>query len=76
MKNPNLRRMRKVVLRTICIVFVTYLIVGSAGYITFSNPLLMENLQDVDKANGVVLLAYVFEAAAKRIDYPILGVIV
>ncbi len=68
--------MRKVVLRTIIIVFVTYLIVGSVGYVTFSNQLLMNNLQDVNKANGVVLLAYGFNAQGDRIDYPILVVIV
>ena len=63
-------------LRTIIIVFVTYLIVGSVGYVTFSNQLLMNNLQDVNKANGVVLLAYGFDAQGNRIDYPILVVIV
>jgi amino acid permease len=76
LKNPNERRMRKVVLRTIIIVFIIYLIVGSVGYVTFSNHLLMQNLQNVDKANGVVLLAYGFNAQGERIDYPILVVIV
>jgi len=67
--------MRKVVLRTIIIVFVTYLIVGSVGYVTFSNQLLMNNLQDINKANGVVLLAYGFDTEGNSIQYPILVVI-
>lgn len=66
--------MRKVVLRTILIVFVTYAIVGSFGYITFANN--MGVLEDVNKANGVILLAYGFDLAGNAQSFQIIAVLV
>ena len=66
--------MRKVVFRTICLVFLTYVTVGTFGYITFANN--MEPLQDVTKANGVVLLAYGFDIDGVARTYPVLVTIV
>lgn len=68
LKNPTQKRMKKVVLWTIILVFITYVIVGSFGYITFAGN--MEALADVNKANGVILLAYHYGPEGELQPYP------
>ena len=65
--------MRKIIFRTTILVFITYSVIGSFGYITFA-----ENLDVLsNKANGVILFAYGYDIkTGLEKAYPPLTVVV
>mmetsp|Transcript_12169 Transcript_12169/g.10477 ORF Transcript_12169/g.10477 Transcript_12169/m.10477 type:complete len:191 (-) Transcript_12169:65-637(-) len=67
LNNPTRRRMRKVIIRTIMIVFFTYTFVGSFGYVGFARNL--ATLSDPHKANGIILIGYGFDPVSGEEDY-------
>jgi len=60
-----MRRIKKVILRTILLVFVTYTLVGGFGYIGFARN--MPTL--TDKADGIILVAYGYNPKTGERDY-------
>jgi len=71
--NSTKRRMRKIIFRTTILVFVTYALVGSFGYITFAKTVSI--LSNKDLANGIILFGYGYDAQGNPQPYPVIIVI-